>query len=113
MGMPQNDIISLQKWWMQELQAITKRLISQEEKRQEKAAQRAEKLMGEYQTYEDIQDAYGMGVITDRMHDKLLDLLEDRDRVRQSSKMHQEKLALVSELYEIAKQIVIDNGGTV
>lgn len=106
-----NDIISLQKWWIGELRAITQKVISQEEKRQERAAAKAAKLMGEYQTYADIQDAYGMGMISDKMHDKLLDLLEDRNRARQSSKLYKDKIALLTELTDIAKQIIIDNGG--
>ena len=105
------DIIALQTWWMSELKAIRQKLITQEEKRQEKAAAKAEKLMGDYQTYADIQDAYGMGMISEKMHDKLLDLLEDRNRARQSGKLYQDKLALIDELYEIAEGIVKDNGG--
>lgn len=111
--MENSDVIALQKWWMGELRTITQRLISQEEKRQEKAAKAAEKLMGDYQTYNDIQDAYGMGMITEKKQMKLLDLLEDKNRARQSSRLYQMKMDMLAELYEIARQIVIDNHGEV
>ena len=109
--MTQNEVVALQEWWMGELRGITQKVMTQEEKRQEKAAKKAEALMGVYQTYADIQDAYGMGAISEKKHDKLLDLLEDRNRAKQSGKMYKEKLALLEELYQIAKQIVADNGG--
>ena len=111
--MEENDVIALQKWWMGELKALTRKLVSQEEKRQERAAKKAEAMMGEYKTITDIQDAYGMGMISEKKHDRLLDLLEDQNRARKSGKMYQMKIDLLEELYEIAKQIVIDNHGSI
>ena len=103
------DVVELQTWWMGELKAITQKVLDQEDRRQTRARERAEKLMGEYQTYADIQDAYGMGVISEKKHDKLLDLLEDRNCASRPGKLYQDKIALLTEFYQMAKQIVEDN----
>ena len=109
--MNKQEVIMLQEWWIGELDAIMRKVTNEEEKRKEKAAKRAEKLMGEYRTYADIQDAYGMGAISDRMHDKLLDLLEDRNKVRQYDRMYTVKMELLREFREMAREIIQDNGG--
>jgi len=96
------DIVALQKWWMNELQALTKKVMDQEARRQAKAVEKADRLMGEYKTFADIQDAYGCGVISSRKRDRLYDLLEQRNV--EPDRLYGFKLDLLSELYQTAKQ---------
>ena len=74
--MNREDEIRLREWWMDQLRAITKKLIDEENRREERARVKAQKALGEYQTEADIQDAYAYGVITEAKRDKLMDLLE-------------------------------------
>jgi hypothetical protein len=63
--------------------------------------------MGDYKTFADIQDAYGMGMISEKKRDRLYDLLEQSKP--EPDRLYESKLALLAELYEIAKGIVRDN----
>ena len=107
--MTTNDVIELQKWWMSELKAISKKVLDQEERRQTKAREKTEKLLGEYDSFAAVQDAYGCGVISSRKRDRLYDLLEQRDMAVSPDRIYQMKVDMLTELYQMAKQIVEDN----
>lgn len=95
--------IRLQEWWMDELRALTKKLIEQEEKRQAREKKNAEKKLGDYRTYTDIQEAYGVGVISARKRDQLYDLLEKSEP--DTSELFEMKKNLLSEAYQTAKEV--------
>lgn len=101
--MTDRDMIALQSWWMGQLSAITEKVMADEEKRQKRARASSEKKMGEYRTFNDIQDAYGCGVISEKKRDKLYDLLENMNP--EPDRLYEEKLALLSELYQTAKDV--------
>ena len=105
--MTDKEIVALQSWWMGEVQAITKKVIEQEERRQANAQKKADRLMGEYKTFGDIQDAYGCGVISARKRDRLYDLLEQK-KVEPDA-LYNAKLEMLGEMYQIAKQAVEDH----
>lgn len=98
--------VQLWEWWLNELSAITRRVLAEEEKRQTRKRTKAEKLLGEYQTYRDAQDAYGCGVITERQFNRITDLLEQAKP--EPSALYYEKLSLLQELYQEQKQILED-----
>ena len=52
-------------WWMEELKAITAREMMKEERRQDREREKNLKKLGDYRNYNDIQEAYGVGVITE------------------------------------------------
>ena len=99
--------MQLQSWWMARLRELTDKVNQEEEKRQAKARRAAEKSMGEYKTYADIQDAYGCGVISAKKRDRLFDLLEMQEI--KPDGLYEAKIELLSELYQQAKQIFSDN----
>ena len=98
--------IQMRRWWVSELKAITVRVQREEEKRQTRERTKAERLLGEYQTYADAQDAYGCGVITEKQFDRIVDLLEKAQPVE--SKLYRAKIELLSELYQEQKQLLDD-----
>ena len=79
------EIVAVQTWWMGEVKALTQKVMEQEAKRQAKAQAKSERLLGEYRTYADVQDAYGCGVISARKRDRLFDLLENIKQFRTRS----------------------------
>jgi hypothetical protein len=102
------DIVAVQTWWMGELKALTKKVAEQEERRQARERERAEKKLGEYRTYSDVQDAYGCGVITERKAYQLYDLL---DKINpEEDRLYLMKLDLLAECYQIAKKAVEGHG---
>lgn len=104
--MRQDINIQMRRWWLSELKAITARVQLEEEKRQTRERTKAEKLLGEYQTYQDAQDAYGCGVITEKQFDRITDLLE---RVRPvESELYRAKIELLQELYQEQKKLLDD-----
>ena len=104
MTVEDKDIVALQTWWMGELKELTRRVMEQEEKRQARERKQSEKKMGDYRTYADIQDAYGMGVITEYKRDKLMDLLEKSNP--EEDRIYRMKLDMLSEMFQIAKDAV-------
>jgi hypothetical protein len=98
--------IELWKWWLAELKAITARVQREEEKRQARERTKAEKLLGEYRTYADAQDAYGCGVITERQFDRIVDLLERSQPVE--SDLYRAKIDLLTEIYQEQKKFLED-----
>jgi len=103
-----NDIIALQSWWMGQLRDLTEQVTRTEEKRQAKADRRTDMLLADYRKPDDIREAYGYGSITEKQMDKLLDLWEAREKTREPSTLYRMKLDLLSELYQEAKRILIE-----
>ena len=98
--------IQMRKWWIAELQAITARVVAEEEKRQARERTKYEKRLGEYRTYADAQDAYGCGVITERQFDRSVDMLEKSQPVE--SDLYRAKMELLTEMYQEQKKILED-----
>ena len=109
MAMPllDSDIVAVQSWWMGIVQQITRQVMDEEERRQTRARKKAEKSLGEFRTFVDVQDAYGCGVISEKKRDKLYDLLEQVKP--EEDRTYQMKLDMLSEMYQIAKQAVEDH----
>ena len=105
--MTDRDVIALQSWWMGELSALTKKLMTQEEKRQQKAKVNAMKTFGDLsiERREDIDDLYGYGAISEKKRDKLIDMWEQSE---QSSDLYWAKLTLLQQTYRYAKQVMSD-----
>ena len=101
------EVISLQKWWIRELSKITQKLLNDETKRQEKIKKKNEELMGEYQTEQDIMDAYGYGMISEKKKDRLMDLLEERTDA-EPGRLYNAKIKMLTDLYLTAKTIVME-----
>ena len=102
------ETIALQTWWLGEVKKITAKVIKEEDGRQERAKQKSEDLLADYRSEGEILDAYGMGCITERQKDKLLDLWEKREQAAEPGSLYQRKIALLTELYEDAKRIIKD-----
>ena len=102
------DIIALQSWWMSELRTLTEKVTAAEEKRQAKSNKRTDELLADYRSADEIRDAYGYGAITEKKMEKLMDLWEQRESTREPSTLYQMKIALLSELYQTAKRILMD-----
>lgn len=105
--MKATEVMQLQSWWMARLRELTDKVNQEEEKRQAKVRRGVEKHLGEYKTFADVQDAYGCGVISAKKRDKLYDLLEKQNI--EPDKMYEAKIALLSELYQTARQIFSEN----
>ena len=90
--------IKLQKWWQEELRALTRKVMAEEEKRQEKARKKAVAMFGDLgiERREDIDDLYAYGTITDRKRDKLIDLWEQGQT---SDWFYTEKINLLQDAY--------------
>lgn len=99
------------KWWLSELKAIKARLTKEEEQRQTRARRKAEKLLGEYRTYQDAQDAYGCGMISERQFDRIITLLEDANP--KESELYRAKVELLQEFYQEQKKILEEHGEAV
>jgi len=109
--MSSQEVIDLQKWWLGELQIITKKLMDQEEKRQAKSNAKRDKALEDYRNKDDILDAYGLGCITERQKDRLMDLWDQREQAAMPDKVYQNRIGLVQEYYQLAKDIIRNNGG--
>jgi len=107
------ELIDLQKWWLGELSQITRKLMEQEEKRQNKSNAKRERALEDFRKREDILDAYGFGCITEKQKDRLMDLWDEREKQSIPDKVYQDRIGLVSEFYELAKDIIRNNGGEV
>lgn len=103
------NIIALQTWWMNELKKITNKVMETESKRQAKEKEKNYDLLADYNSENEILDAYGFGFITERKKDKLLDLWKKREALESDNPLYQMKIKLLSEFYQTAKKIVEDN----
>ena len=103
--MTDRDLIALQSWWMGELSALTQKLMTQEEKRQQKAKANVLKTFKDLsiERREDIDDLYAYGTISDRKREKLIDMWEQSER---PVGLYQAKLNLLQETYHEAKQVM-------
>ena len=111
MGTFTNDVIAVQNWWLKEIKDLTRKVMAEEEKRQQRQKSQSEKQLGEYRSYADIQDAYGVGAITERKRDKLMEMLEKREQADWSDRQYEMKLDLLHEMYETANQVIADQEG--
>ena len=93
-------------WWIDQIREITAKVVKEEEKRQEKVRAKNLKKLGDYRTYSDIQDAYGVGVITEKEFDRLAELLEKSDP--EPDTLYREKMNLLQELYQEQKKIIAE-----
>ena len=99
--------IKLQIWWQAELRELTRKVIAQEEKRQEKARKKAASLFGDLaiERREDIDDLYAYGAITDKKREKLIDLWEQG---QQQDGLYQGKIDLLQDAFTESQNIVRD-----
>ena len=102
------EVIALQTWWLGEVKKITGRVIKEEDSRHDRAKAKSEYLLSEYRSQGEILDAYGMGCITARQKDRLMDLWEKREQAAEPTRMYQLKIRLLTEMYETAKRIIKD-----
>ena len=58
--------LAMRAWWMGQIQRLIEEVTAQEQKRQDKVRRQNLKKLGDYKTYNDIQEAYGVGVITEK-----------------------------------------------
>lgn len=101
------DNLALQDWWIHEIEALLDKVVKTEEKRTARLKANAEKQMGEdFRTYTDIQDAYGMGIITERKRDRLMDLLEQSKP--EPDRLYPMKLDMLGELLNTARRVIED-----
>ena len=99
--------IRLQKWWQEELRVLTRKVMAEEEKRQEKAKKKALSMFGDLaiERREDIDDLYGYGAITEKKRDKLIDLWEQGQN---HDGFYDEKIRLLQDAYADSIQTVQD-----
>ena len=105
--MKSEDVMMLQSWWMARLRELTDKVNQEEEKRQAKVKRGVERQLGEYRTFNDVQDAYGCGVISEKKRDRLFDLLEKQSV--EPDWFYEAKISLLTELYQTAKRIFSEN----
>jgi hypothetical protein len=99
--------IRLQKWWQEQLRELTRKVMAQEEKRQQAAKKKAMAMFGDLaiERREDIDDLYGYGAITEKKRDKLIDLWEQG---QQHDWFYDEKIKLLQDAYADSIQTVQD-----
>jgi hypothetical protein len=101
--------VKLQRWWMEQLREITRKTMQAEDKRQQKAREKATKELADLsiERREDIDDLYGYGVITDRKREKLIELF---DGMVNHDELYQAKIDLLQEFYSEAHRVMLDLG---
>ena len=104
------DIVTLQKWWIGELEKIRDQVISQEEKRKSKAHTKADRELDDFEKQSDILDAYGFGCITQRKFDYLMRLWEEREKSQYPDEMAGYKLDLIGEFIQLANECIRNSG---
>jgi len=104
--MTREEEIRLREWWMDQLRAITKKLMDDEERRASREQAKAQKALGEYQTEADIQDAYAYGMITEAKRDKLMDLLENGVYQAKEDRDYRMRLDFLQEDWQNQKEIL-------
>ena len=99
--------IMLQKWWQEQLRELTRKVMAQEEKRQQAAKKKAMAMFGDLaiERREDIDDLYGYGTITEKKRDKLIDLWEQGE---QNDWFYDEKINLLQDAYTESMNVVRD-----
>lgn len=104
--MTKHQEILLRQWWMDQLKTISKKLMDAEARREEAERVKAQKTLGEFQTYSDIQDAYAFGTISEAKRDKLMDLLEKKDGTVPEDEMYQLKIEFLQEDFQHQKELL-------
>jgi hypothetical protein len=99
--------ILLQQWWQGEIRELTRKVMAQEEKRQEKAKKKAATMLGSFdiERREDIDDLYGYGVITESKRNKLIDILE---KGQQPDEFYRRKIDFLQDVYTESVQLVVE-----
>ena len=96
----------LRIWFIAQLKMLTEKVMQEEQKRQDKIRRQMLNRLGDYQTYNDLQDAYGCGVITEKQFDRLADILEKSNP--EPSELYTAKIELLTELYQEQKKLLDD-----
>lgn len=104
--------IELQTWWLGELQKLTQKVIDEEDKRQKKAKAKSNDKLADYNSRDEIRDAYGYGCITEKQMEKLMDMWDERENGMKPDRLYESKLQLLSEFYQLAKRVIEDAGGS-
>ena len=99
--------IQLQRWWQEQIRELTRKVMTQEDKRQQKAKAKAEAALSDYNSRDEIIDAYGFDLITEKQKDKLLDMW---DQVNTGNDMYQAKIDLLQEFYTESIEVMRDLG---
>lgn len=94
----------LREWWIKQLSDLTGKVMREEERRQIREQQKARKIMGEYESERDIEDAYAYGMITERKRDMLIRMWEQTEP--NESELYRMKIELLQELYKEQKEIL-------
>ena len=99
--------IRLQKWWQEQLRELPRKVMAQEEKRQQAAKKKAMDMFGDLaiERREDIDDLYGYGTITEKKRDKLINLWEQGQK---HDGFYDEKIRLLQDAYADSIQTVQD-----
>lgn len=105
--MNDRDLIDLQKWWMNELKLLTQKVMNAEDKRQAKVRNKKADILADadVERKEDIDDLYAYGVITAKKREKLLNIFEE---IETPGRLYREKLDMLQDMYQIAKEIIRD-----
>ena len=101
--------IQAQEWLVKELRLLTEKTIAQEEKRKEKARKKNEAALSDYNSLDEIRDAYGFGFITEKKCEKLMELWEESNG--SESESYGYKIEILQDLYAEAKQVLEDLKG--
>ena len=101
--------IQVQRWWMDQLRDITRKVMAQEEKRIARVKKKNADMIGDLgiERREDIDDLYGYGAITEKKRDKLIDIWEQGQN---PDELYQAKIDLLQDAYTEAKHIMQDLG---
>lgn len=91
----------LQGWWMAEIKRITRKVMAEEDKRQERIKKKNAAALADYRNEHEIRDAYGCGFISERKCEKLLEMYEETYNV--TNDLYEAKINLLQELYQEAK----------
>ena len=103
------EVVALQNWWIGELKKIRGQIMLEEDKRRAKVRTKYAKTLEDYRNKNDILDAYGFGIITERKYDRLIELWEEREKSQYPDEMFHGKLDLIDELMQVAIGIIQDN----
>ena len=101
--------IKLHRWWQEQIRDLTRKVMAQEEKRQERIRKKNESMLGDLaiERREDIDDLYGYGAITEKKRDKLIDLWEQG---QQPDELYQAKIDLLGEYYQASTDVIRNLG---
>lgn len=102
--------IQLQRWWMEKLREITRKVMKEEENRQNKMKKMFASHLSEYSSRDEIIEAYGFGSISESKRDKLLDMWDCSNQG--SSELYDEKILLLQEAYAEAQRILRELGAS-